>query len=86
VREIACVSQGYFPTQQRIVAAISRLITSPASHAATILDLGCGCGAAIATLRQSCNGRSTIKLYGIEFESEWPRKTNSTQSSTRTEP
>jgi hypothetical protein len=71
------VAQGYFPTQQRIVAAIARLIVPPSHSPSTVLDAGCGCGEAIAALCESwrtCAPQSLIKLYGIESDRERHRQ------------
>lgn len=77
MREIARVAQGYFPTQDRIVAALSRLI-APHPQATTVVDAGCGCGKAIADLRQHWIARATatptIKLYGIESDRDRHRQ------------
>ena len=79
MREIARVAQGYFPTQPRIVAAISRLVAPPPHGTVTVLDAGCGCGDAIDELRnawKSCARTDTnIKLYGIESDRERHRMT-----------
>ncbi|HLX61994.1 MAG TPA: hypothetical protein VKX17_12000 [Planctomycetota bacterium] len=53
MREIACVQQGFFPTQDRIVQIISKLFRFPATRcgAFVVLDAGCGTGKAIHDLR-----------------------------------
>ena len=69
-REFSRVRQGYFPTQDRIVTAISSLISLPDGQV-TVLDAGCGCGLAIDKLRRDWLTRSPqtrVKLYGIESD------------------
>ena len=81
MREIARVAQGYFPTQSRIVAAISHLIVPPQHGTVTVLDAGCGCGDAIDELRNEWSSRArtdtTVKLYGIESDRERHRMAES---------
>ncbi len=74
MREIARVAQGYFPTQSRVVHAISRLVVPPQHGTVTVLDAGCGCGDAIDELRNAWQSYArtdtTVKLYGIESDRE----------------
>jgi hypothetical protein len=73
MREIARVQQGYFPTQNRIVRAVTSLLklpTNPVSHI-VVLDAGCGTGAAIRDLRNAWLSQSpnlNISLLGIESD------------------
>jgi hypothetical protein len=86
MREIARVAQGYFPTQSSIVTAIAWLLNLPQHGTVTVLDAGCGCGEAIANLRNALVSRAShdlnIKLYGIESDRERYRKANALLSST----
>ena len=86
MREIARVAQGYFPTQTGIVTAIARLLNLPQHGTVTVLDAGCGCGDAIADLRNALLSRAprdlTVKLYGIESDRERHRQANALLSST----
>ncbi len=67
MREAGRVSQGFYPTQDRIVAAISKLFAMPESGTVTIVDPCSGCGAAIATLKNVwSNPNNQILTYGIE--------------------
>jgi hypothetical protein len=55
MREIGRIQQGYYPTQNRIVRAVSGLFKLPAQSngAVTVLDAGCGTGQAIYDLRNA---------------------------------
>lgn len=71
MREIGRIAQGFFPTQPRIVESISFLLKPPTSGKLTVLDAGCGEGAAIADLRAhwlKSASDLTVKLYGVESD------------------
>lgn len=73
MREIARIQQGFFPTQERIVAAVAKLFMLPTNtvNPIIVLDAGCGTGKAIhdlcdhwLTQRPDLN----ITLLGIESD------------------
>jgi len=73
MREVARVQQGFFPTQDRVVAAVSSLfkIQTHSTGAITVLDAGCGTGKAIFDLRQSWlkqHPQLRVHLHGIESD------------------
>jgi len=65
-REASRAQQGHFPTQDRIVQAISRLI-KPENNA-VVLDAGCGTGAALSSLRQHWGDDQAVTMMGIESD------------------
>jgi|SRR5579862_2077222 len=73
MREIARATQGFFPTQDRIVQIISKLLTFHRANSSlfTVLDAGCGTGKAIHDLREiwrsSAQDLNVITL-GIESD------------------
>jgi hypothetical protein len=73
MREIARQKMGFFPTQDRIVAAVARLL-KPATDAHgqfVILDAGCGTGQALHDLRKNLLPHapaSNVVLLGIESD------------------
>jgi hypothetical protein len=71
MREIARVSQGFFPTQDRIVAAAASLFRLTATGPFVVLDAGCGTGQAIHDLRRhwlTQASTSNVTLLGIESD------------------
>ena len=73
MREIGRVKQGFFPTQDRIVRAVSGLFRLPSQCNGTInvLDAGCGNGQAIYDLRQhwfETRPDLRVSLHGIESD------------------
>jgi SAM-dependent methyltransferase len=69
-RELSRLAQGFFPTQPRIVAAIAKLIQPAADGNVTVLDAGCGTGAAIRALKDAWNKPVNVKLFGIESDKD----------------
>jgi hypothetical protein len=67
LREIGRLQQGFYPTQPRIVAAIAKLI-KPGDGSVSIVDAGCGEGAAIRQLKECWGNPSNVKLYGVESD------------------
>jgi hypothetical protein len=72
MREIARVSQGFYPTQDRIVRAIAGLFKLPADQSPiVILDAGCGTGKAIHDLRNIfINRQPTANVVCLGIESD----------------
>ena len=73
MREIARVSQGFFPAQDRIVHAASRLFNTPDRQSGTliVLDAGCGTGKAVDDLREiwlAQRAELNVTLLGIESD------------------
>ena len=73
MREIARVSQGYFPTQARIVRAIADLFkfSGCTQSPIVVLDAGCGTGIAIHDLRETWLTQRpdlNVSLLGIESD------------------
>lgn len=73
MREIARISQDYFPTQDRIVRAVAKLFKLPTVPTGTfaVLDAGCGTGKAINDLREAWLTQRpdlNITLLGIESD------------------
>ena len=73
MREIARVQQGFFPTQDRIVQSVARLVKfpNPQSGPVVVLDAGCGTGKAIHDLRNSWLAQRpdlNVTLLGIESD------------------
>ena len=78
MREIARVSQGFFPTQDRIVRAIAKLFSLPTSPSPiVVLDAGCGNGKAVHDLRQHwLTQRPDLKVTLLGIESDKSRFEN----------
>ena len=71
MREIARVSQGYFPTQDRIVTAVASLFSLTTPGPLVVLDAGCGAGKAIFDLRRHWMNHQPdlpVTLLGIESD------------------
>jgi SAM-dependent methyltransferase len=72
MREIARTKMGFFPTQDRIVAAVAKLFKLPTnSSPVVILDAGCGTGQAIHDRRRRWLIHSpmlAVALLGIESD------------------
>jgi hypothetical protein len=73
MREIARTSQGFFPTQDRIVRAVANLFKLPEQKTSpiTVLDAGWGTGQAIHDLREiwlTQRPDLNITLLGIESD------------------
>lgn len=68
-REISRVQCGYFPTQDRIVAALSKLIQPAAAGPVSVLDACCGTGEAIARLKANWNA-AHVRTLGIELDKD----------------
>jgi hypothetical protein len=64
-REQSRAVQGHYPTQPRIIQAVSKLIK--VENNVVALDAGSGTGAALSTLRQHW-GNPNVKLLGIESD------------------
>ena len=68
-RERSRLVQGFFPSQPRVCAAIAKLV-QPGDGNVTVLDAGCGTGAAIAALKEAWGKPSNVRLYGIESDKD----------------
>ena len=71
MREIGRIAQGFYPTHDRIVQLLSRIVTPPASGLVTVLDAGCGEGKALVDLRDAWASRHPapqVRLYGVESD------------------
>jgi hypothetical protein len=73
MREIARVSQGFFPTQDRIVTAVASLfkLTAALQGPFAVLDAGCGTSKAIHDLREAWllqRPDLNVGLLGIESD------------------
>ncbi len=68
MRERGRMVQGFFPSQPRIVAAIAKLIRPAAEGNVSIIDAGCGEGAAIRQLKKEWGDPQNVKLYGVESD------------------
>lgn len=71
MREIARTQQGFFPTQDRIVAAVASLLRLIAAGPFVVLDAGCGAGQAIHDLRENWLALApnlNINLLGVESD------------------
>ena len=82
MREIARVSQGFFPTQDRIVRSIAKLFMLPTTPSGPIavLDAGCGNGKAIHDLRNHWLAqRPDLKVTLLGIESDKSRFENATK-------
>ena len=67
-REQSRLVQGFFPTQPRIVAAIAKLIQPAPEGNVTVVDAGCGEGAALKALKERWGNPKNVKLYGVESD------------------
>ncbi|MEI6235735.1 MAG: DUF6094 domain-containing protein [Planctomycetota bacterium] len=78
MREIARVSQGFFPTQDRVVRAIAKLFKLPTTLGPlVVLDAGCGTGQAIHNLRESwLTQRPDLNVILLGIESDKSRFEN----------
>lgn len=81
MRQQGRVALGYFPTPDNVVDMVARLFKLPKEGNVSIVDAGCGEGAAIERLRSrmltSASGIN-VKCYGVEASKDRAEKANET--------